>query len=126
MSPTEGFQGAWSQLYEDYGHLHMISRRCEERLKDVPRLREFDMDGLNNLFILLNKFCTCLKSSPSYSTLDSMDVIRRVARIWKRGGGGGYFERVRKVQTTLTRIFIVLESVSIGMLGNWKVFSAQN
>ena len=26
--------------------------------------------------------------------------------------GGGYFERLRKVQTTLTRIFIVLESVS--------------
>ena len=24
-------------------------------------------------------------------------------------GGGGYFERVRKLQTTLTRIFIVLE-----------------
>ena len=35
--------------------------------------------------------------------------IRRVARIWKREG---YFERVKKVQTTLTRIFIVLESVS--------------
>ena len=28
---------------------------------------------------------------------------------------GGYFERVRKVQTTLTRIFIVLESVSLGL-----------
>ena len=27
-------------------------------------------------------------------------------------GGGGYFERVRSVQTTLTRIFIDLESVS--------------
>ena len=26
--------------------------------------------------------------------------------------GGGYFERVRSVQTTLTRIFIDLESVS--------------
>ena len=37
---------------------------------------------------------------------------RRVARIWKRGG---YFERVRRVQTTLTRIFIVLESVSHGL-----------
>ena len=48
-----------------------------------------------------------------------MDVpmIRRVARIWKRGGGG-YFERVRKVQTTLTRIFIVLESVSHGLSEN--------
>ena len=34
---------------------------------------------------------------------------RRVARIWIRGGG--YFERVRSVQTTLTRIFIELESV---------------
>ena len=58
---------------------------------------------------------------------------RRVARIWKRGG---YFERVRKVQTTLTRIFIVLESVSHGLSENWdeisrelgnsKVFSARN
>ena len=61
---------------------------------------------------------------------------RRVARIWKRGGGGGgYFERVRKVQTTLTRIFIVLESVSHGLSENsdeisrkarkFEVFSAQ-
>ena len=37
---------------------------------------------------------------------------RRVARIWKRGG---YFERVRSVQTTLTRIFIDLESISDGL-----------
>ena len=42
-----------------------------------------------------------------------MSPVRRVARIWKRGGGG-YFERVTKVQTTLTRIFIVLKSVSHG------------
>ena len=30
----------------------------------------------------------------------------------------GFFERVRKVQTTLTRIFIVLESVSHGLSEN--------
>ena len=35
------------------------------------------------------------------------------------GGGGGFFERVSKVQTTLTRIFIVLESVSHGLSENW-------
>ena len=34
-------------------------------------------------------------------------------------GGGGYFERVRSVQTTLTRIFIALESVSHGLHKNW-------
>ena len=45
---------------------------------------------------------------------------RRVARIWKRGG---YFERVRKVQTSLTRIFIVLESVSHGLSENWDEIS---
>ena len=39
-------------------------------------------------------------------------AARRVARIWKRGG---YFERVRSVQTTLTRIFIDLESASDGL-----------
>ena len=44
-------------------------------------------------------------------------TARRVARIWKRGGGG-YFERVRIVQTTLTRIFIELESVSDGLSEN--------
>ena len=33
-------------------------------------------------------------------------------------GGGGFFERVRKVQTTLIRIFIVLESVSHGLSQN--------
>ena len=43
-------------------------------------------------------------------------LTRRVARIWKRGGG--FFERVRKEQTTLTRIFIVLESVSHGLSEN--------
>ena len=44
---------------------------------------------------------------------------RRVARIWKRGC---YFERVRKVETTLTRIFIVLESVSHGISRNSRNF----
>ena len=38
-------------------------------------------------------------------------------------GGGGYFERVRKVQTTLTQIFIVLESVSHGLSENWDEIS---
>ena len=33
-------------------------------------------------------------------------------------GGGGFFERVRKVQTTLTRIFNDLESVSHGLSKN--------
>ena len=48
------------------------------------------------------------------------NVARCVARIWKRGG---FFERVRKVQTTLTRIFIVLESVSHGLSENWDKIS---
>ena len=41
---------------------------------------------------------------------------RHVARIWK--GGGGYFERVRSVQTTLTGIFIDLEAVLDGLSEN--------
>ena len=48
------------------------------------------------------------------------DTFRRVARIWKRGG---YFERVRSVQTTLTRIFIDLESISDGLSETWGEMS---
>ena len=53
-------------------------------------------------------------------------LTRRVARIWKRGG---YFERVRKVQTTLNQFHTVCPKIQtkfLGMLGNSKVFSAQN
>ena len=38
-------------------------------------------------------------------------------------GGGGYFERLRKVLTALTRISIVLESVSDGLSENWDEIS---
>ena len=38
-------------------------------------------------------------------------------------GGGGYFERVRGVQTTLTRFFINLESVSDGLSETWGEMS---
>ena len=37
--------------------------------------------------------------------------------------GGGYFERVRSVQTTLTRIFIDLESISDGLSETWGEMS---
>ena len=37
--------------------------------------------------------------------------------------GGGFFERVRKLQTTLTGIFIVLESESHGLSENWDGIS---
>ena len=80
MPPTKGFQGAWSQLYEDYGHPHVISRSCEERLKAFPKLKEFDTEGLSDLSILLNRCCTCLENSPSYSTLDSMDIMLSVCK----------------------------------------------
>ena len=38
---------------------------------------------------------------------------------------GGYFERVRSVQTTLTRIFIDLESVSYGLSETWGEMSRE-
>ena len=38
-------------------------------------------------------------------------------------GGGGYFERVRSVQTTFTRIFIDLESISDGLSETWGEMS---
>ena len=85
---------------------------------------------------LLLKKCTplfCFNSSKNqgavYCSTFVCIVSRRVAMIWERGG---FFERVRKVQTTLTRIFIALESESHGLsessrkfLGNSNVFSDQ-
>ena len=60
------------------------------------------------LTILHSEFnCTC-----SLSALIHTIVQARSQDLEK---GGGYFERVRSVETTLTRIFIDLKSVSHGL-----------
>ena len=62
--------------------------------------------------------CTIIRNLSQcqlHSLRGSVLGSRRIARIWKRRG---YFERVRSVQTTLTRIFIALESVSHGLSEN--------
>ena len=52
-----------------------------------------------------------------------MRNIGTICFVHNTTGGGGYFERVRSVQTTLTRVFIVLESVSDGLSENWYEIS---
>ena len=63
----------------------------------------------------------CCKWSLSWS---HSHIQARSQDLEKGGGGGGYFERVRSVQTTLTRIFIDLESVSDGMSRKARKFKA--
>ena len=55
------------------------------------------------------------KSKSSYVTINIAHMQACSQDLEK---GGGYFERVRKVQTTLTGIFIDLESVSHGLSEN--------
>ena len=50
----------------------------------------------------------------------------RQARSQDLEKGGGYFERVRSVQTTLTRIFIDLQSVSDGLSEIWDEMSRKD
>ena len=70
---------------------------------------------MNNTWAMWSQIIT--KITDWHTLLAGAVVIaRRVARIWKRGGG--YFERVRSVQTTLTQIFIDLESVADGLYEN--------
>ena len=44
---------------------------------------------------------------------------------FKKGGGGGFLERVRQLQATLTPIFIALESDSNSLSENETYFSAE-
>ena len=78
----------------------------------------------------INSILSKLKHGHKQPFGGAAPLARRVARIWKRGG---YFDRVRSVQTTLTRIFIELESVSGGFHWNFsesseiqRFFSAEN
>ena len=53
----------------------------------------------------------------------AIEVRRPVAYAGFSKGGGGYFERVRSVQTILTRIFIDFESISDGLSETWGEMS---
>ena len=73
-----------------------------------------------------------MAGSTSFLAAGSMHWLEKIERgdtqarshdLEKGGGGGGYFERVRKVQSTLTRIFIALKSVSHGLSKNWDEIS---
>ena len=63
--------------------------------------RQFLRTGNSNFQFVLLKFC--------YLQARSQDLEK---------GEGGYFKRVRRVQTTLTRIFIPFEAVSHGLHEN--------
>ena len=63
-------------------------------------------------------------SVPTALTVDKtiLQFIRRIARISKRGG---FFERVRQLWATLTRILIALKSDSNGLSKIETAFSAE-
>ena len=86
-----------------------VQRTCEWYLEMLVQLF-FDL--FSDVYLLsLPRLPRCQFSAATY---------RRVARIWIRGG---YFERVRSVQTTLTRIFIALEWISHSLSENWDEIS---
>ena len=58
--------------------------------------------------------------------MSTIQHTRHQARSQDLVKGGGYFERVRSVQTTLTRIFIDLESVSDGLSEIWDEMSRKD
>ena len=68
--------------------------------------------ALLNVYSSLNQclMCVCMTKQPCRHPAQ--------ARSQDLEKGGGYFTRVRSVQTTLTRIFIAFESVSHGLHEN--------
>ena len=66
-----------------------------------------------------------LKKSNAFNFWNSLCPFQARSQDLKKGGGG-YFERVRSVQTTLTRIFIDLESVSDGLSEIWDEMSRKH
>ena len=95
---------------QDFPNMATFSLMEKEQLINI--LSNFELKSIFKEVELTNFWIMLMEEFPEI-TLEA----RRVARIWKRGGGG-FFERVRKMRTTWTRIFIVLESVTHGLSEN--------
>ena len=71
----------------------------------------------------MNKKSFFTRISPKRTWCITTNWVLKQARSQDLEKGGGYFETVRSVQTTLTRILIDLESVSDGLSEIWDEMS---
>ena len=70
-----GYNLVWQELFRRYGQPHVISRCCEERLLKVSKFSQHDVDGLENLVILLKRCQASLMTNNEPSAVDSVNVL---------------------------------------------------
>ena len=68
----KAYRLVWRELYERYGQPHVVSRCCEKRLQELPKIGVNDPEGLENLAVLVKR---CLTSMEDFTGLSSMDSV---------------------------------------------------
>ena len=70
-----GYNLVWQELFRRYGQAHVISRCCEERLLKVSKISQHDVDGLENLAILLKRCQASLMTNNALFAVDSVNFL---------------------------------------------------
>ena len=67
-----GYKLVWQELFRCYSQAHVISRCCEKCLLKVSKISQHDVNGLENLVILLKR----CQASPMINKEPSGELFR--------------------------------------------------
>ena len=72
------YQMVWRELYDRYGQPHIVGRHCEQRLLELPKVGQYDPEGLENMAILMKR---CLASLEEFSGSSTMNTVGFIAML---------------------------------------------
>lgn len=73
------YEAVWRDLFERYGQPHIITSCCERRLADLPKISQFDTNGLERLAVLMKRCLTSLERVSGDATMNSVGFISSIA-----------------------------------------------
>ena len=73
------YQMVSSELYGRYGQPHIVGRHCEQRLLELPKVGQYDPEGIENMVILMKRRLALLEEFSGSSTVNAVGFIATIA-----------------------------------------------
>jgi len=73
------YEMVWRELFERYGQPHIISRYCEQRLQELPRVGQYDFEGLEKMAVLMKRCLAALDEFTGHTTMNTVGFISMLA-----------------------------------------------
>ena len=76
----ECYRRVRNALHDRYEQPHVMGRHCKQLLLDLPKINQYDGDGLEIMATLMKRCLSALEESPEFSTLNTVGFITTLVK----------------------------------------------